>query len=150
AQKTLETEGDSDLGHLVDRLAALVDELARQVARDAEDGVAQHEGIEVADAALDDALLDVAGGVGHGDVLAAAEHRSETLLGGCELQQLDNIAVLVEPGDRRPDAELDAADGIGLVCDGGLLPAPQLALGVAQDLEEELLLGGEVPIEDAL
>src|SRR4029077_14686484 len=37
-----------------------------------------------------------------------------------------------------------------LLGDGGLLAATQLALGVAQDLEEQLLLGGEVPIEDAL
>src|SRR5207302_10519915 len=106
--------------------------------------------VEVADAALDDPLLDVASGVGHGHVLTPAQHGGEALLGGRELEELDDVAVLVEPCDRRPDAELDAVYGIGLVGDGGLLTFAQLALGVAQDLEEQLLLGREVPVEDAL
>src|SRR3954466_14697912 len=150
AEKPLETEGDSGLGHVIDRLALLVDELTRQVAGDAEDGVAQDEGVEVADAALDDALLHMARRVGDGYVLTAPQHGSEPLLGCRELEELDDVSVLVEPGDRRADAELDAGDRIGLVGDRRLLAPAQLALGIAENLEEELFLGGEVPVEDAL
>ena len=48
------------------------------------------------------------------------------------------------------DARLDAAYRVGLVGDGLALGAAQVALGVGQDLAEELLLGGEVPVEDPL
>src|SRR5438128_509745 len=72
-QQSFETESDSGVADLVDGLAAVVDEGAGQVAGDAEDGVAQEEGVDVADAALDDAFLDVAGGVGDGHVLAPAQ-----------------------------------------------------------------------------
>ena len=56
----------------------------------------------------------------------------------------------LEPRQRRPDAELDAPDRVGLVGDGLLLAAAQVCLRVPQDLEEQLLLRVEVPVEDAL
>ena len=46
--------------------------------------------------------------------------------------------------------ELDAADRIVDAVDGLLLGPAQVLLGLAEDLEEELLLAGEVPVEDAL
>ena len=49
-----------------------------------------------------------------------------------------------------PDPRLDATDGVGLVGDRLALGPAEVALGVGQDLAEELLLGGEVPVEDAL
>ena len=49
-----------------------------------------------------------------------------------------------------PEPELDALHGVGLVGDGLLLLAAEVGLGLPQDLEEQLLLRVEVPVEDAL
>ena len=46
--------------------------------------------------------------------------------------------------------EADAPDGVGLVLDGLALGAAKVPLGLDQDLAEELVLRGEVPVEDAL
>src|SRR5207237_5028580 len=65
-------------------------------------------------------------------------------------EEVDEVAVLLEPRQRGADAQLDALHGVGLVGDGGLLAPPQLLLRLAEDLTEQLLLGGEVPVEDTL
>jgi hypothetical protein len=61
-----------------------------------------------------------------------------------------SLAVLEEPLDRGADTELDAHDWVGLVADRLLLPAAKLLVRLAQDLRQQLLLRGEVPVEDAL
>jgi len=49
-----------------------------------------------------------------------------------------------------PGCRLDPQDRVGLVADGLLLPAAQVLVRFAQDLRQQLLLRGEVPVEDAL
>ncbi len=58
--------------------------------------------------------------------------------------------MLVEPGHGGADSELDAPEGVGFIGDALALGAAQRLLGLLQDLEEQLLLGGEVPVEDPL
>src|SRR5438445_727062 len=82
--------------------------------------------------------------------LPAEDSRAEALFADRELEQVEELTVLLEPRHRRPDAELDATHGIGLVADGCLLSPAQLLLRVAQDLDEKLFFCREVPIEDAL
>ena len=94
--------------------------------------------------------LHVGQGIGHRLLLALADEGREPFLGPGELEKDEEVPVVVEPGHRRTDARLDPPDGVGLVGHGLALGAPQVALGVGQDLPEELLLGGEVPVEDAL
>ncbi len=60
------------------------------------------------------------------------------------------MAVGREPVHRRAGAELDARQRIAGVLDGVLLRASQVLLRVAEDLDEELILRVEVPVEDAL
>ena len=67
-----------------------------------------------------------------------------------ELNELIDVAVISRPPHRRPDAQLDAAHRIVLVGDRLLLGHPQGVLRVAEDLDEELFLAVEVPVEDAL
>ena len=95
-----------------------------QLADDAQHGQGQHLGIAVGDPALDDGVLQMTNGVGHGDLLAAPEGLGEARLGLGELHQRDEVAVPGRPGQGRPDAELDAEEGIDLVADGGLLAPP--------------------------
>ena len=106
----------------------------------AEDGVGEHLRVPVGDLALDDGVLQVAHGVGDGDLLAPAQGRGEALLGRGELEELDQVPVLGRPGQRGPDAELDAADGIGLLADGGLLASAQVGLGVLRISRNRLSL----------
>ena len=97
-----------------------------------------------------DARLHVGEGVGHGLLLALADERGEALLGPGELEQDEEMAVGVEPPHRCPDASLDAAHRVGLVGDGLALCPAEVPLRVGQDLAQQLLFGGEVPVEDAL
>ena len=111
----------------------------------------EHVGVDVADAALDDAFLDVADRVGEGDLLAPAQRRREPLLGGGELEQVARGSRC--SSNHAIDARMPSSirrDGVGLVGDRLLLAPAQVLLRVAQDLEEQLLLAGEVPVEDAL
>ena len=55
-----------------------------------------------------------------------------------------------QPQHRGANPLFDPADGVVLIADCDLLATPQVVLGLAQDLEEQLLLRGEVPVEDAL
>ena len=110
----------------------------------------EHLGVAVGDAALDDAVLQVADRVGDRDLAVAGEHRRERLVGRGELDDREVLAVLGEPRERRPDAELDAADRVGLVADRLLLALAQLVVRRLEQLGEQLLLRGEVPVEDAL
>ena len=77
-------------------------------------------------------------------------HRREPLLGRGELDEVERAAVLVEPRHRRADAELDAPHRVGLVADRGLLAPAQVLVRAAEQLDEQLLLAREVPVEDAL
>jgi hypothetical protein len=90
------------------------------------------------------------GDVVDGHRVVLAQHAGEALLGGGELRQVEEVPVLPEPVQRGPDAELDAAQRVGLVADGGLLEAAEVLRGGGEDLEEEILLRLEVPVEDAL
>src|SRR5581483_6327582 len=131
------------LGNALADEQALEDEDAGEVVGDAEDGVGQHLGVDVANAAGDHAFLHVGDDVGDGDVLAPAQHGGEALLRHCELEEGVEVAVLGQPRHRRPHAELDALDGVDLVADGRLLAAAQAGLGILEDLEEQLFLAGE-------
>ncbi len=91
----------------------------------------------------------MAGCVGDGHLVALPQRRQEPLVRGGELEEREEGAVLVEPGHRGADAELDATDRVGLVADRLLLAPAQVVLRLAQDLDEQLLLGGEVPVEHA-
>src|SRR5581483_3360157 len=142
-EQALEAEADRGVGYLAGGLAALEDEDAGEVVGDAEDGVGQHLGVDVANAAGDHAFLHVGDDVGDGDVLAPAQHGGEALLRHCELEEGVEVAVLGQPRHRRPHAELDALDGVDLVADGRLLAAAQAGLGILEDLEEQLFLAGE-------
>ncbi len=135
---------------LVGGAALFEHEHPRQAVGHAQDGVGEDEGVVAPDHAGGDARLHVGEGVGHGLLLALADERREPFLGPGELEKDEEVAVGVQPCHRRPDARLDAADGIGLVGDGLALGPAEVALGVGQDLAQELLLGGEVPVEDAL
>jgi len=112
--------------------------------------VGQHHRIAVADRTGVDALGHDADHVGRRDLPALAQGRCEALLGLGELEELVVVAVLGRPPHRRADAHLELADRIGLVDDRGLLGATEVELRLTQDLEEELLFGVEVPVEDAL
>src|SRR5688572_930181 len=85
---------------------------------------------------------------GHGVVLA--QHGGETFLGGGELRQVEQVPVVAEPLQRGPDAQLDPPQRVGLVTDRRLLAAPETLRRGSEDLEEEVLLRLEVPVEDAL
>src|SRR5262249_1615046 len=65
--------------------------------------------VAVDDAAVDDAVLQVADRVPDRDLAVAGEHRGERLVGRGELDDREVLTMLGEPCDRRPDAELDAA-----------------------------------------
>ena len=67
-----------------------------------------------------------------------------------ELDQLVDVAMVGRPSHRRPDTRLDTPHRIVLVRDRLLLGDPQGVLCVAQDLDEQLFLPVEVPVEDAL
>src|SRR5207247_9277526 len=72
---------------------------------------------------------------------------------GCaagELEQGEVLAIVQEPRDRGADAERAPQDRVGLVADRLLLPPAQILVRFAQDLRQQLLLRGEVPVEDAL
>ena len=108
-------------------------------------------GIEVlvCDEAVDDGFLDVPDRVAMATSWSA-RRESEALVAGRELEQREVHAVLEEPLDGGADAELDPHDRVGLVADRLLLPAAQVLVRFAQDLRQQLLLRGEVPVEDAL
>ena len=99
---------------------------------------------------LDDPVLDVAYRVGDRHLLVVAHDGREPLLGRGELDEVERIAVLVEPGHRRADTELDAGHRVGLVTDRGLLAPAEVLVRTAQDLDEQLFLAREVPVEDTL
>ncbi|MNC98731.1 hypothetical protein D3C83_167860 [compost metagenome] len=61
---------------------------------------------------------------GHGVVLA--QDGGEALLGGGELRQVEEVAVVAEPLERCPDADLDAPQRVGFVTDGRLLAAAEV------------------------
>ena len=58
--------------------------------------------------------------------------------------------MLGHPQHAGPDAELDASTGILHLVDRPLLAATEVPLRRPQDLDEQLLLRVEVPVEDAL
>lgn len=149
-EDALQAEPHGRVGHLLRGLVAPVDELTREVAGDTEDAVGDEGGIAIAYAPRDDALLDMANEVVDGDVLSPPKCGGEALFGRRELDEGDELMVLARPCERGADALLDAPDGVVLVGDGVHLRASEVLLGIAQYLEEELLLRGEVPVEDAL
>ncbi len=110
---------------------------------------ASRVGVAIRDASVDDAVFEVADRVGDADLPVAGEHRRERLVGGRELDDGEVLAVLGEPEQRGPDAELDAADRVGLVADRLLLALAQVVVRRLEQLGEQLLLRGEVPVEDA-
>ena len=68
--------------------------------------------------------------------------RKPVVAGGGD--QLVVVGVPVDPGQRGADAQLDTAHRITFGPDRGPLGPPQVELRLAQDLDEELLLGFEV------
>src|SRR5262249_31239066 len=85
-----------------------------------------------------------------GDVVVPPQDASKPLGARAELQEREVLAVLEEPLDRGADAELDAHDRVGLLADRLLLAPAEVLLRFTQDLRQQLLLRGEVPVEDAL
>ncbi len=55
-----------------------------------------------------------------------------------------------EPPHRGTDAELEPLDRVGFVTDRLRLRPTKVVAGVFEDLDQQLFLGREVPIEDAL
>jgi len=119
------------------------------VVGDTENAVRDDLGVRAADEAGRDPGLHVGQGVGDRLFLSSPDQRSEPLLGACELQEHEEVPVVVEPSDGRADPHLDPAHRVRLVGDRLTLRAAKLSLCVGQDLAEKLLLGLEVPIEDA-
>ena len=75
--------------------------------------------------------------------------RNRSSLGG-DPDQLVVVRVPVDPCQGGADAELDAAHRITFVAYGRPLCPAQVELGLTQDLDEELFLRIEVPVEDTL
>ena len=149
-EDAVEHEGNGAVGHLVGRHVLLVHEDPHQLGGHAQDGVGDEQRVGVADEAQLDAVADVAHDVLGRHLLALAQRRQEPLLGDRELGELVVLGVLGRPAHGGAHAELDAADRIGGVGERLLLGAAQILLGLAEDLEEQLLLAVEVPVEDAL
>ena len=99
---------------------------------------------------VDDGVLDVLGQIVQRDLLAPPDVVAEPVVAGGHADQLVVVGVPVDPGQRGADAQLDTAHRITFAADRGPLGPAQVELGLAQDLDEELLLGFEVPVEDAL
>jgi hypothetical protein len=104
----------------------------------------------VVDAAIDDGVFDVLGQIVQRDLLAPPHVVAEPVVAGGHPDQLVVVGVPVDPVQRGADAQLDPPHRVTLRADGGPLGPTQVELGLTQDLDEELLLGLEVPIEDAL
>ena len=129
--------------------------LYRTWAKDSAEGMAAAlQGVDGAECLVTRGGYDVGGNVtmrqGSSRRDYDAYRPGEGRLGARELEQLALPVVLGHPQHPGPDAELQAADRISVILDRTQLGPAQLLLGGAEDLDEELLLGGEVPVEDAL
>ncbi len=127
-----------------------IERVPGQLGDDPVDGVGEQLGVAIDDPAVDDAVLQMPDRVGDRDLTVAGEHRRERLVGRRELDDREVLPVLGEPGKGGPDAELDAADRIVDTLDRVLLALAQVVVRRLQELGEQLLLRGEVPVEDAL
>ena len=67
-----------------------------------------------------------------------------------ELEEAALVVVVGHPQHGGTDAQLEPFDGVVDALDAALLGAAHVVLRGAEDLGEELLLGVEVPVEDAL
>jgi hypothetical protein len=112
--------------------------------------VREQRRIAVDDAAVDDAVFEVTDRVSDRDLAVAGEHGRKRLVGRGELNNCEVRPMLGEPRQRLPDPALDPLNRILDALDRMLLSLPQVVVRRLQELREQLLLGGEVPIEDAL
>jgi len=112
--------------------------------------VGQHQWVVAPDQAGGDPGFHVRKRVGDRLFLAFADHGCKALFGAGEFQEHEQVAICVEPFHRGPDTGFDPAHRVWLVGDGLTLRTPEISLGVQQDLTEQLFLGREVPVEDAL
>ena len=117
---------------------------------DPQDGGGQDDRVFAAEQPGGDPRGDVGEGVGDHLLLAQADERGESFLGAGELQEDEEMAIVAEPTDGRPDALLDATGRVVLVGDGLSLGQPEAVLCIGQDLAEQLVLRVKVPVEDAL
>lgn len=145
----MQTELDCSLGHLCRIAALLVDERTYELAGDTQHGVREQLGVCVhSDLTGLDGVANVAHHITHRHLLPLAQRRSEAFFGHRELKQGEQLAVLCGPRSGGADALLDAADGIIYAIDRLFLTATHARLRFAQDLQEQLVLRREVPVED--
>ena len=113
-----------------------------------EDGRGEDDRVLTPQQAGGDAGAHVGQGVGHDAGVPLAHERRPALLGAGELHQDEEVTVLGQPVQGGADPLLDAAGRVGLAGDGFTLGLAHGGQRVGEDFGEQLVLGGEVPVED--
>ncbi len=89
-------------------------------------------------------------GVRHRLLVGVAEDGREALLGPGRLHQHEQVPVAGEPGQGGTDPLFDPSGRVVLAGDGIALGQAKIPDRLLQDGDHELVLGSEVPVEDAL